>query len=229
MNSNGIPRTILILYFLFLVRTSFGQQFNHPLFIPPLLKGPDYSLSMGVTRHDFGDQYAGIRTFSYNDQEFLGPTILWYYGDTVQMHVTNHTYQESTNHWHGAHVPPIDDGGPNQPIPADSTWSPPAWQVKDPPCTMWYHPHLHMQTLPQVNMGLAGMIIIRDPKDPLDAVIPHRYGIDDIPLMYHCHILSHEDGGMMHQFVVVDPKKKYPPCTPTPKKISSKGKKSMSM
>lgn len=23
--------------------------------------------------------------------------------------------------------------------------------------------------------------------------------------MYHCHILSHEDGGMMHQFVVVDP------------------------
>jgi FtsP/CotA-like multicopper oxidase with cupredoxin domain len=47
--------------------------------------------------------------------------------------------------------------------------------------------------------------------------------------MYHCHILSHEDGGMMHQFVVIDPKKKYPPCTPAPKKTPSKGKKSMSM
>jgi len=27
----------------------------------------------------------------------------------------------------------------------------------------------------------------------------------DIPYMYHCHMLTHEDGGMMGQFVVVDP------------------------
>ncbi len=28
---------------------------------------------------------------------------------------------------------------------------------------------------------------------------------DTIPYMYHCHMLTHEDGGMMGQFVVVDP------------------------
>jgi blue copper oxidase len=27
----------------------------------------------------------------------------------------------------------------------------------------------------------------------------------DIPFMYHCHMLTHEDGGMMGQFLVVDP------------------------
>jgi FtsP/CotA-like multicopper oxidase with cupredoxin domain len=33
-----------------------------------------------------------------------------------------------------------------------------------------------------------------------DTPLEPQYGY-----MYHCHILSHEDGGMMHQFVVVDP------------------------
>jgi bilirubin oxidase len=28
---------------------------------------------------------------------------------------------------------------------------------------------------------------------------------EDTPYMYHCHMLTHEDGGMMGQFVVVDP------------------------
>lgn len=31
------------------------------------------------------------------------------------------------------------------------------------------------------------------------------YADPDIPYMYHCHILEHEDGGMMGQFLVVDP------------------------
>ena len=28
---------------------------------------------------------------------------------------------------------------------------------------------------------------------------------DTVPYMYHCHMLTHEDGGMMGQFVVVNP------------------------
>jgi FtsP/CotA-like multicopper oxidase with cupredoxin domain len=30
----------------------------------------------------------------------------------------------------------------------------------------------------------------------------------DVPYMYHCHLLSHEDGGMMGQFAVVNPGEK---------------------
>lgn len=33
----------------------------------------------------------------------------------------------------------------------------------------------------------------------------NTYAEPDIPYMYHCHILEHEDGGMMGQFLVVDP------------------------
>jgi FtsP/CotA-like multicopper oxidase with cupredoxin domain len=33
----------------------------------------------------------------------------------------------------------------------------------------------------------------------------NTYANPDIPYMYHCHILEHEDGGMMGQFLVIDP------------------------
>lgn len=33
----------------------------------------------------------------------------------------------------------------------------------------------------------------------------NTYADPDIPYMYHCHILEHEDGGMMGQFLVIDP------------------------
>ncbi len=32
-----------------------------------------------------------------------------------------------------------------------------------------------------------------------------RYRDPNMPYMYHCHILVHEDSGMMGQFVVLDP------------------------
>ncbi|MEM7344174.1 MAG: multicopper oxidase domain-containing protein [Chloroflexota bacterium] len=31
------------------------------------------------------------------------------------------------------------------------------------------------------------------------------YANPDVPYMYHCHILEHEDGGMMGQFIVIEP------------------------
>ena len=31
------------------------------------------------------------------------------------------------------------------------------------------------------------------------------YADPDTPYMYHCHLLQHEDAGMMGQFVVVEP------------------------
>ena len=32
-----------------------------------------------------------------------------------------------------------------------------------------------------------------------------HYANEEVPFMFHCHILQHEDGGMMGQFIVVDP------------------------
>lgn len=78
-----------------------------------------------------------------------------------------------------------------------------------------YHPfHIH---------GVQFLVLDRDGKEPptyeqgwKDTVIVHReetvrvilqfkaYSDPNLPYMFHCHILEHEDMGMMGQFVVVD-------------------------
>jgi bilirubin oxidase len=35
-----------------------------------------------------------------------------------------------------------------------------------------------------------------------------NFANDTVPYMYHCHMLTHEDGGMMGQFIVQDPQNK---------------------
>ena len=42
------------------------------------------------------------------------------------------------------------------------------------------------------------------------------YSSSHVPFMYHCHILEHEDGGMMGQFLVVDMECKVDPHRPLP-------------
>jgi blue copper oxidase len=41
-----------------------------------------------------------------------------------------------------------------------------------------------------------------------------RFNDTEVPYMYHCHILPHEDGGMMAQFIVVNPAKELVNVTP---------------
>jgi len=41
-----------------------------------------------------------------------------------------------------------------------------------------------------------------------------RHNDTEVPYMYHCHILPHEDGGMMGQFIVVDPASQLLDITP---------------
>jgi FtsP/CotA-like multicopper oxidase with cupredoxin domain len=42
------------------------------------------------------------------------------------------------------------------------------------------------------------------------------YTDPDVPLMYHCHLLLHEDEGMMGQFTVTDPTADPGPPEPAP-------------
>jgi FtsP/CotA-like multicopper oxidase with cupredoxin domain len=62
--------------------------------------------------------------------------------------------------------------------------------------------------------GRAPPIQLRGPKDTV--FLPPRsrvriilrfsdYTSTEVPYMYHCHLLAHEDAGMMAQFVVVEP------------------------
>jgi blue copper oxidase len=122
---------------------------------------------------------------------YLGPTLIWWKGDSVRMEVENRMGVHSTTHWHGAHVAPQNDGGPHQVIEANTTWSP-AFRIRDNAATMWYHPHLHEHTMEHVAKGLAGLIIVKDAADPFRKVLPNRYGVDDLPIIIQDKYFIHD-------------------------------------
>lgn len=129
-----------------------------------------------------------IETIAYygtnpNNPGILGPTLIWWHGDSVTMEVQNKLHHATTTHWHGAHVAPQNDGGPHQVIPHSTTWKP-SFKIRDDVSTMWYHPHLHHHTMEQVQRGMAGMIIVKNTADPVAASLPHDYGVNDFPIIF---------------------------------------------
>jgi FtsP/CotA-like multicopper oxidase with cupredoxin domain len=122
-------------------------------------------------------------TWTYTDGRynagFLGPTLRASRGEQVQVIVENRLSEITTVHWHGMHLPARHDGGPHQPIASGELWQP-EWMIDQPAATLWYHPHPHGETEGQVTRGLAGLFYLDDGSN---ADLPHRYGIDDIPII----------------------------------------------
>ncbi|WP_211268881.1 multicopper oxidase family protein [Actinoplanes subtropicus] len=138
-----------------------------------------YTLSMesGTTEILSGVSSA---TCGFN-QAFLGPVLKVAQGDTVQMDITNNLSAVSTVHWHGAHIPPSVDGGPQNTIEAGATFSP-SFEINQGACTLWFHPHALGTTSAQVASGLVGMLIVDDDSDGA-AALPTDYGTDQFPLI----------------------------------------------
>ncbi|GAA4104688.1 multicopper oxidase family protein [Actinomadura miaoliensis] len=113
------------------------------------------------------------------DGDYLGPTLRARRGERVLVNVTNQVGETTTLHWHGMHLPPEMDGGPYQPIRPGATWSP-TWTIDQPAASLWYHPHPHGRTARHLYRGLAGMFLVDDAPVP---GLPHRYGVDDVPLI----------------------------------------------
>lgn len=124
-------------------------------------------------------------TMGYNGS-FYGPTLMFHKNETVVLNVTNNLGLDTTNHWHGFHLPAEMDGGPHQMIPPDTTWSP-SFEVLNRAGLYWYHPHIMTMgsrqsgTDWQVWQGLEGLIVIRDDLSQ-SLPLPKTFGIDDIPL-----------------------------------------------
>lgn len=182
-----------------------AQSFTQPLLIPDTLSTADHDTILLVAEETqriffpgavtevvpghgvFPGDSMPVMTCSYtnptvNNAGILGPTLIWWRGDSVTMELENMMMDPTTTHWHGAHVAPQNDGGPHQEILPMNTWRP-SFKILDPPATIWYHPHLHHMTMMQVNMGMAGMIIVKDANDPYAAQLPHTYGVDEFPII----------------------------------------------
>ncbi|MFN8126702.1 MAG: multicopper oxidase domain-containing protein [Candidatus Nanopelagicales bacterium] len=176
-------------------------EFATPLPIPPLQQGRGdsahrrYTLTAEAGTHRFGPGLVSP-TIGF-DGDYLGPTLLMRRGDRVRVDVTNDLDEATTVHWHGLHVPARMDGGPHQMVAPGGKWHP-RWTVDQPAATLWYHPHPHGQTAQQVYRGLAGLLLIADPAHT-PAALPHRYGVDDVPLVVQDKTFT--DGGEL----VVDP------------------------
>jgi suppressor of ftsI/bilirubin oxidase len=158
------------------------------LSIPPLLS-PDvvdgvsvYTLEMETGTHQV---LSGVSssTCGFNGS-FLGPTMQWTDSEAVRLDITNRLGADSTVHFHGAHVPAKDDGGPQLAFADGQTW-PPSFTVNQQAATLWYHPHALGTTSEQIAKGLAGMILVGD-DNAAGTQLPSDYGVDDIPLILQC-------------------------------------------
>lgn len=158
---------------------SFAQN---PLFIPPILSGTTFNLNIQNGTTQF---YSGINTPTYGiNGALLAPTLIVNKWDLVTMNVTNNLTgfgNSTTIHWHGLHVPAMDDGGPHQVIAQAATWSP-GFQILNSAGTFWYHPHGDNKTDLHVSKGIAGMIIVKDSSEAA-LTLPRTYGVDDFPII----------------------------------------------
>ncbi len=95
---------------------------------------------------------------------FLGPTLRFVRGQKVRIRFHNQLAEPSIVHWHGLDVPEAADGHPHKAVPAGGEYLY-EFTVENRAGTYWYHPHPHERTGPQVNMGLAGLLIVTDPEE----------------------------------------------------------------
>ena len=156
-----------------------AQNFINPLNIPPALSGSNFTLTAAADSTQF---YPGIYTSTYGyNGSFLGPTLMMNKDDSAHIQINNNLAESTTVHWHGMHVPALMDGGPQMVIPAGGQ-SQVDFKVMNDASTCWYHPHVHMNTMPQVNMGLAGFIYVYDTVEAA-LNLPRTYGTDDFPVV----------------------------------------------
>lgn len=112
-----------------------------------------------------------------------GPLIEAKVGDTLIVHFTNNLPQETTVHWHGLEVPADMDGSHIAQIgvqPGETF----TYQFKlTRAATYWYHPHIRSNE--QVEKGLYGVLVVRDPEEDRRLGLPENEVVlvlDDILL-----------------------------------------------
>lgn len=115
-----------------------------------------------------------------------GPLIEAKVGDLLRVHFRNELDEPTTVHWHGLRLPAEMDGNPmvsGVVMPGESFEY--AFTVADAG-TYWYHPHV--DTDRQMEMGLSGPLVVRDPQDPtVDA--ERILFIDDVELDDDGHVV----------------------------------------
>ncbi len=115
-----------------------------------------------VAQQSQWEYYPGVPTEVYNyNGSIPGPTIVGKVGDIVRVHFTNELPEATTIHWHGLELPANMDGSHIAQLHVQPGES---FEYEFPLLRdglYWYHPHV--RTFDQVERGLYGTILVRDP------------------------------------------------------------------
>lgn len=154
-----------------------GTTTRYPLRIPPAVSGANVDLRAAAGSFDLGGGKIS-QALAYNGL-VPGPTVVASTGDTVTVNFSNGLTEESTVHHHGLVVPPDVDGGPHYAVAPGSGYLY-QFPIIQRAALNWYHPHAHMLTGKQVNLGLAGAFIVRDAEE---AALGLPSGVREVPLI----------------------------------------------
>ncbi len=131
---------------------------RHPLRIPPEVSPTGLTLTAAPSVVSLGA--ATSNAWTYNGL-LPGPTVRAQSGDSVMIALVNGLNEETITHWHGMLVDDVNDGHPRFAIAPGATYNY-QFLINQRACLNWYHPHPHMLTGKQVNLGLAGAFIVND-------------------------------------------------------------------
>jgi FtsP/CotA-like multicopper oxidase with cupredoxin domain len=154
---------------------------RYPLYLPPLVNSPTgYDLSAAPAQVDFGPHAGTAWAYNHGAGGFPGPTFVAASGASVSVDFINGlALQASSVHWHGMVVETAQDGQP-QDVVSPGQQRRYAFTIRQRAALNWYHPHPHMDTGEQVNLGLAGAFIVRDAEE---AALGLPGGSYEVPLI----------------------------------------------
>jgi len=163
------------------------QTFSMPLTFPPVLTGPDITLTMAETQQRFLPTGPATTLWTYNGT-FPGPLIRRPTGVPTNVTIRNNLPASAgsmSTHHHGAQTTEDSDGQPSSFLiapGASKTYTYPGIDNgrAERASPQWYHDHRDMVTGRNVWMGLAGAFIY---DDPFEQNLNLPKGQFDLPLM----------------------------------------------
>jgi FtsP/CotA-like multicopper oxidase with cupredoxin domain len=156
-----------------------GGTARFPLRIPGIINTPNgYELNcINAGSLDVGGKSVS-NLWSYNG-DYPAKTLIAKRGDNVKITLKNNLPEETITHWHGMIVNHENDGGPMLHVSSGGTYAY-DFTVIQRAALNWYHPHPHMLTGKQVNLGMAGAFIIRDDEESAKGLPGGEY---EVPLI----------------------------------------------
>lgn len=119
---------------------------------------------------------------------YLAPTVRVKSGDAVRLTYTNSLPQPLSVNIQGLLAPSEMAGSIQRQLLPNRNWSP-ILTIHQPACTGWYHANTMLNSAFQTYRGLAGFWLIED-SESRKAKIPHKYGVDDIPLILQDQLIN---------------------------------------